>query len=176
MKGFKNNIYIKSHNKIIRFCEQCKSLKKSQCSKYDKDCAEYASYLREIYFNDLHPHHPCKECIVGVCCTAYYCDTYYHYHRKRFVAECEIRGHVVFFSKEKLQIVAGSADFITKEYIETVEYFRTEIDFATTENYIRQIKSEADYEQILRNVYDRIKYDEFIKENDSAPEFKTDFS
>ena len=147
------------HNALIEFCNKCSSVKKNRCDRYDKRCVNYSIEYKELFYNILYPFHLCKECLVRpVCVGGQDCKKYWHYYRVRLVADCEIKDNVVFFSKEKIQMIVGHRDLITEEYIKSVEFFRNNVDFEITKNYIDEIKNEPYYPEVLLTVWQYLKY------------------
>ena len=163
-----------AHKELIEFCEECTLSKKANCSKYAERCREFSYKFNELYYTTLYPFHPCKKCLaIGDCGSSKpcACTSYWHFCRMRLVAECEIKNNVVFFSGEKIQMVCGPADLITKEYLKSDNFFGKAVDFQVTADYIAEIKSEPIYPELLSTVRQYIEYCS-IHENDNG---KTNF-
>jgi hypothetical protein len=164
------------HNSLIEFCNKCSSAKKNHCDRYDKNCANYSIEYKDLYYIILYPCHPCGKCLMRPICTfGGDCDKYWHYYRVRHVADCEINDNAVFFSKEKIQMVSGHRDIITEEYIKSVEFFRNNVDFEITKNYIDEIKNEPYYPEVLLTVWQYLEYCWNHRDKKGGINFREDF-
>ena len=165
------------HNSLIEFCNKCSSDKKNDCEKYNKRCASYSIEYKNLYYSILYPFHPCRKCLTRAMCGIGRedCREYWHYYRVRLVADCEIKDNVVFFSKEKIQIITGHKDLITEEYIKSVEFFRNHVDLEVTKNYIDEIKNEPYYPEVLLTVRQYLVYYRNHKEKKRRKNFIEDF-
>ena len=178
MNGKNRNNFEIVHKELIDFCEECTLIKKANCSKYDEKCTEYSNRYDDLYYSTLYPFHPCKKCLaIGDCSISKpsECNTYWHFCRMRLVAECEIKNNVVYFSKEKLQMVCGPADLITEEYLKSNSFFRKAVDFRVTADYIAEIKREPIYSELLSTVRQYLEYCLIHKQDSDETEFVEEF-
>lgn len=177
MNSKKNKFEI-AHNELIEFCNKCSLSKKTDCGGYDEKCREFSNKFGELYYANLYPFHPCNKCLPIVDCSSSKpcaCNAYWHFCYSRWVAECEIRNNVVFFSKEKIPIVSGPADLITEEYLKSENFFRKVVDFQITADYIAEIKSESIYSEILSTVRQYLEYAARHSNDDDKTEFIEEF-
>ena len=178
MNGKNRNNFEIVHKELIEFCDKCTLSKKANCSKYDEKCTEYSNRYDDLYYSTLYPFHPCKKCLaIGDCSNSKpsECNTYWHFCRMRLVAECEIKNNVVYFSKEKLQMVCGPADLITEEYLKSNSFFRKAVDFRITADYIAEIKREPIYSELLSTVRRYLEYCLIHEQNSDETEFVEKF-
>jgi len=178
MNGKNRNNFEIVHKELIDFCEECTLSKKANCSKYDEKCTEYSNRYDDLYYSTLYPFHPCKKCLaIGNCGSSKpsECNKYWHFCRMRLVAECEIKNNVVYFSKEKLQMVCGPADLITEEYLKSNSFFRKAVDFRITADYIAEIKREPIYSELLSTVRQYLEYCLIHEQNSDETEFVEEF-
>jgi len=178
MNGKNRNNFEIVHKELIEFCEECTLSKKANCSKYDEKCTEYSNRYDDLYYSTLYPFHPCKKCLaIGNCGSSKpsECNKYWHFCRMRLVAECEIKNNVVYFSKEKLQMVCGPADLITEEYLKSNSFFRKAVDFRVTADYIAEIKREPIYSELLSTVRQYLEYCLIHEQDSDETEFVEEF-
>lgn len=178
MNGKNRNNFEIVHKELIEFCEECTLSKKANCSKYDEKCTEYSNRYDDLYYSTLYPFHPCKKCpAIGNCGSSKpgECNAYWHFCRMRLIAECEIKNNVVFFSREKIQMVCGPADLITEEYLKSNSFFRKAVDFRVTADYIAEIKREPIYSELLSTVRQYLEYCLIHEQDSDETEFVEEF-
>ena len=176
MNSKTKNKFESVHNSLIEFCNKCISENKNHCKRYDKSCANYSIEYKDLYYSILYPFHPCGECLVRpICVGGQRCKEYWHYYYVRHVADCEINDNAVFFSKEKIPMISGHRDIITEEYIKSVEFFRNNVDFEVTKNYIDEIKNESYYSEVLLTVWQYLEYCSNHKDKKRSKNFIEDF-
>jgi len=131
-----------------------------KCLKGKERCAEMEVKYNQLYYDLLHPHNPCGVCIVRpICKSNRFCEAHRHYDNMERVARCELTGEVIFFTKNKKYLLVESPDEIDDQEIAQAQDFDgNKIDLAFTERYIREIKRDPLYEEILETERELIEY------------------
>ena len=144
------------------YCKNCEFYDPGigKCLKDKEGCVEVRAKYNQLYYSLLHPHNPCGVCIVRPTCEwDRLCEGYKHYCNMQRVARCELTGEVSFFTKTKKYLLIESPDEVDDQKIAQAEDFDgNKIDMAFTERYIREIKSDPLYEDILETEREFIGY------------------
>ncbi|WP_419657528.1 uncharacterized protein Dvar_66740 [Desulfosarcina variabilis str. Montpellier] len=89
--------------------------------------------------------------------------SYYKYQNyMRLIAECEIKGFSVYFSKDRTPFIMGPKELITDDYINSDERLKRIVDLQYTENIIAEVKRESSYPHLLDAVRQYLEYNDDV--------------
>jgi hypothetical protein len=147
MKKDENNKFKMAHSELVEFCNNCQSEKKNECKKYENTCGIYKKQLYRIYYEKLYSFHACSECVMRQLSGSEkhcgeYCANYWYHDHMRWIADCEIKGYTVYFSKYRTPFMSGPASLITDEYINSDERLKKIVNIYFTKNIIAEVKQE----------------------------------
>ena len=149
-------------DQLKELCKECEFYDSGfgKCLKGKEGCVEVKAKYNQLYYDLLHPHNPCGVCIVRPTCGwDRFCEAHRHYGNMERVARCELTGEVIFFTKNKKYLLVESPDEIDDQNIAQAQDFDgNKIDLTFTERYIREIKSDPLYEEILETERELIDY------------------
>ena len=175
-----SNKFKVAHNSLVEFCNNCKSDKKNTCKKYDDACDEYREKFYRTYYEDLYPYHACSQCLMWALskdkkhCEETCPEYWYHYH-VRCIADNEIKGFSVYFGKDRIPFIAGPKDIITKEYVNSAEDLKKNVNMHFTEDIIAEVRQESFYPDVLKTVWQYLEYCDDLKKTKSVTSFKLGF-
>jgi hypothetical protein len=180
MKRNENNKFQIAHNEMMKFCNNCQSKEKKECDRFEIICGKYKEQLYRIYYEDLYPFHACSECIMrelsrGEKDCGQYCANYWYRDHMRHIADCEIKGFAVYFSKDRTPFIAGPESLITDEYIRSDKRLKKIVNIYFTENIIAEVKRESFYPDVLNTVRQYREYCDDLIKTVSKISFKTEF-
>ena len=147
-------------DQLRKHCRKCRSNNADKCSETNHVCHEFEALANQLRYDLLHPHNQCGRCIVRPTCDwRTFCDAYRHYWNVRRVAKCVFTGEVIFFAKNKRYLWMGRPDEIDNQEIAQLEDLDGNcVDLEFTDKYIREIKSDPLYEDILEDEREFISY------------------
>lgn len=155
---FKNNKHEQAIDELTKFCKECKGEKSTDCF-YNRECEKYNLKFNELYYDLAYPLDPCKDCIVLTQCREpSKCEEFNQHYNIRDVAKSELLGYQIYFSKKKKKLFQGHSELITEEDIIQKYFSGEKIDIEFTKEYIKEIKNEKDYNEILKIEKQRLEY------------------
>jgi hypothetical protein len=158
----------KSKNKFQVFadqlrehCRKCRSNNADKCSETNRGCGEIEAKYNKLYYDLLHPNNPCGRCIVRPTCSwENQCDEFKHFCNMRRVAMCELTGKVILFAKNKKYLWMGRQrlDEVDLKIAQIEDLDGNYVDLKFTEKYIREIKKDSSYQDILAGERQFVEY------------------
>ena len=146
---FKNSKFEAAIHELTALCEECRDKREIDCSK-NRECEKYNSKFNELYYDLEFPNQPCKDCVVlTMCREPAKCEEFNHNYNMRDVAKSELLGHQIYFSKNKIRLLPSHFKIITKEDFKQKRINGEKIDIEFTIEYIKNIKLDSRYEEIL---------------------------
>jgi hypothetical protein len=171
-----HNKFQDAHSELMDFCMRCEKDKKAECGQDPTECDDLRRELRRLYFENLYPFHPCRECLVRPSCQGNGdCDDYWFYYHSRNIADCELTDNVAYFTSDRSPFIRGHRLSITEEYINSDPRLKKIIDFDVTAKYIAEMKSSAYYHELLETVRQYREYSAYVEENRGESSFKEEF-
>jgi len=157
----------KSKNKFQLFadqlrehCRKCRSNNADKCSETNNVCDELEIKANQLHYDLLHPHNPCGRCIVRPTCEwERLCDDFKHFCNMRRVAMCQLTGKAILFAKNKKYLWMGrQLDEVDLKIMQIEDLDGNYVDLKFTEKYIREIKNDPLYEEILKGEREFLEY------------------
>ncbi len=143
------NKFKKAHQYLEKYCKKCDSSFTGACLKNERPC-EFNPEKNTIYYENLYPFHPCKNCLVrSTCDDRKRCSDFNHYNNMESVAECELMEKLIYFTKNRIKLLESHPGLIKKENFLADDIHGDMIDVDFTKKYISEIKNDPDYEDIL---------------------------
>ena len=152
MSNKPKNKYQVFADQLREHCRKCRSQDPGKCINRETDCNELEAKANELYYDLLHPHNPCGRCIVRPTCSwDNQCDDFKHFSNIRRVAMCELTGKVILFGNNKKYLWMGRRrlDEVDLKMAQIEDLDGNYVDLKFTEKYIREIKNDPLYEDIL---------------------------
>ena len=158
LNKFKNNKFEQAISELTNLCKECNSTNNIDCP-YNRECEIYDQKFNELYYDMACPLDPCKDCIfLAMCRETAHCEEFNHHYNMRDVAKSELLGHQIYISKKKIRILEGYPKLITKEDLKQKRIDGEKVDIESTKEYIKKIKLDSRYEEILEIEKQRLEY------------------
>jgi hypothetical protein len=147
-------------DQLLEHCRKCKSKNADKCSETNHVCHEFEALANQLRYDLLHPHNPCGRCIVRPTCSwENLCDDFKHFCNMRRVAMCQLTGKVILFAANKKYLWMGPRpDEVDLKIAQIEDLDGNYVDLKFTEKYIRVIKNDPLYKEILEGEREFIEY------------------
>lgn len=158
LNKFKNNKFEQAISELTNLCKECNNSNNIDCP-CNRECEIYDLKFNDLYYDMAYPLDPCKDCIfLSMCRETSQCEEFNHHYNMRDVAKSDLLGHQICFSKNKIRLLHGHSESITKEDFKQKRINGENVDIELTKEYIKKIKNDSRYEEILEIEKQRLEY------------------